>query len=338
MALASATCDRALSPGGAPDWVHLFPDGRMTGRDGREFDLDDPAALVLAFQASGVDLPVDYEHQNDNPDARLKGPVPAAGWIKELRADDTGLWGRVEWTATARELIGNREYRYLSPSFLYYIKTGAIAKLKGAGLVHNPNLHLAALARQDTAMPPDPMTNPKPAPSSAVPSLPGLLHLLGLAPDAAPVAVLRAVLDLITGGAAGAEAAAVMAELAPSRVPDPARFVPVETVQAMLAERNLTLATMSEARATEKVGDAVRRGYLSPAMKPWAMALCRNDEASFDAFVQTSIPPFAHLLKPPADHMRAPPDFEHRPVIGSDAAEAICAQLGLPPGSLRERG
>jgi len=46
--------------------------------------------------------------------------------------------------------------------------------------------------------------------------------------------------------------------------------VPVETVRAMLSERNLTLATMSEARAADKVSDAMQRGYLSPAMKPWA--------------------------------------------------------------------
>jgi phage I-like protein len=61
-------------------------------------------------------------------------------------------WGRAEWTATAREMIANREYRYLSPSFLFHAATGAIVRLKGAGLVHNPNLHLAALASQDTEM------------------------------------------------------------------------------------------------------------------------------------------------------------------------------------------
>ena len=62
--LALATCDRALAPDGtAPGWVHLFPEGRMTGRDRRVFDLADPAALVLAFEAGGIDLPIDHEHQ-----------------------------------------------------------------------------------------------------------------------------------------------------------------------------------------------------------------------------------------------------------------------------------
>lgn len=42
--------------------------------------------------------------------------------------------------------------------------------------------------------------------------------------------------------------------------PDPAKFVPVATVQALLAERNRTLATASEERAGQKVGDAMRNG------------------------------------------------------------------------------
>ena len=134
--LLTATCDRPLPPDGdAPEWVHLLPAGRtVAGRDGRAWELGDPAGVVLAFQAAGVDLPVDYEHQNDKPEAKLSGPVPAAGWIKDLKAEPSGIWGRVEWTATARELIRNREYRYLSPSFLFHPKTQAIMKLKGAGL------------------------------------------------------------------------------------------------------------------------------------------------------------------------------------------------------------
>ncbi len=32
----------------------------MTGRDGREFDLVDPAPIVLAFQSRGIDLPINW--------------------------------------------------------------------------------------------------------------------------------------------------------------------------------------------------------------------------------------------------------------------------------------
>lgn len=118
----------------------------MTGRDGREWVLDDPAAVVEAFARNGADLPVDCEHQSDSQPETRSGPVPAAGWIKELKADAAGLWGRVEWTAQARELIAGKAYRHLSPSVFDDQAGKAVIRLKGAGLVHKPNLHIKALA------------------------------------------------------------------------------------------------------------------------------------------------------------------------------------------------
>ncbi|TNJ43026.1 phage protease [Phaeobacter sp. B1627] len=71
---ASATCELSCK---APDWVHLFPPGHMAGWDGRRFALSDPQSVRLAFHQSGVDLPIDYEHQNDRkPDGHVS-PVPA---------------------------------------------------------------------------------------------------------------------------------------------------------------------------------------------------------------------------------------------------------------------
>jgi phage I-like protein len=99
--------DLALTAeGGAPEWVHLFRVGKMKGRDGREFELADAPALVLTFQSQAVDLPVDFEHQNDRPEAKLNGPVPAAGWIKELkvraRTNVTGAFGAA-WPGRRRQ-------------------------------------------------------------------------------------------------------------------------------------------------------------------------------------------------------------------------------------------
>jgi phage I-like protein len=317
--LALATCDVALPPGKAPDWVHLLPgDGTVTGRDGRSWQPVDPSRLVLAFQSGGIDLPVDYEHQNDNPDAKARGPIPAAGWIKELRADDTGVWGRVEWTATAAEMIARKEYRYISPSFLYHPETRQIAQLKGAGLVHTPNLYLTALASQDPAMIPD-KTAPKPGAGETLDSAnfaAMIAELLGWPPDTPPQELLAKLKEKI-----GAS-------------PDPAKFVPVATVQAMLTERNLSLATASEERANQKVSEALRLGHISPALKDWATALCRSDEASFDRFVANSVPQFGHLFTP--SHAAGEPPRSHHHKASSDLANAICSQLGLKPGSLSD--
>lgn len=320
--LALATCDRAFAPdGGAPAWVHLFPEGQMTGRDGRVFDLVDPASLVLAFQSGGIDLPIDYEHQNDVPEAKLHGPVPAAGWIKELKADAGGLWGRVEWTATAAEMIGRKEYRFLSPSFLYHPKTRQIVKLKGAGLVHNPNLHLTALASQDATMQPQITPDAKAAPDPA-PLLQSLISLMGLAPDASDEAVIAALVAMLKGGAKPTD-----------RKPDPKEYMPVAAVQAMMRERSAERVQFAEGRAQEKVNAAFRQGYITPAMRPWALDLCRSDETAFDTFCTASGPVFAYLTKPSGMEGRPPPS---KPAHESDTAAAICAQLGLHPDALKD--
>jgi phage I-like protein len=80
-ALDLATCEAALPPGDAPEWVHLLPPkGRIIARDGRQFVLQDPSALVADFNARGLDLAIDFEHQSEIEAAKQSGPVPAAGW------------------------------------------------------------------------------------------------------------------------------------------------------------------------------------------------------------------------------------------------------------------
>ena len=317
--LVLATCDRAWGPSSvAPEWVHLLPDGKMTGRDGRSFELADAMGLVLAFQSSGIDLPIDYEHQNDKPEARLSGPVPAAGWIKELKADETGLWGRVEWTATAREMISRKEYRYLSPSFLFHPKTRQIVRLKGAGLVHNPNLHLTALASQETDMPPEtanPKTPAKPDPSFADFAA-QLAKLLGLPADAEPQELIAKLAARLT------------------TEPDPAKYMPVTAVQEMLSVRRAENAEVVEGRAREKVRAAVNSGYITRGMQDWALALCRSDEASFDQFLTGVGPVFTHFGQPSPVSGSAPDRFSRAAQSETETEAAICAQLGLKPGTL----
>lgn len=131
----------------AGQWVQLLPAGRFQGRDGRSFVLDNPQA-VLAETAKRGDLPIDYEHQMDDPAARpATSEVRAAGWIKQLEACDDGIWGLVEWTEKARNMIEAREYRYLSP-VLHHYPDGRVVRVIGAGLVHRPNLVLKALSSE----------------------------------------------------------------------------------------------------------------------------------------------------------------------------------------------
>lgn len=108
-----ATFDRNLPQPAAgqsvPEWVHLLPLGDVVARDGRRFVVDNPSAVVEAFVANQGDLPIDYEHQSEFNKESRTGPVPAAGWITDMRHDRTGMWGKVKWTSKAFAMIADKE-------------------------------------------------------------------------------------------------------------------------------------------------------------------------------------------------------------------------------------
>ena len=216
-------------------------------------------------------------------------------------------------------MIGRKEYRYLSPSFLFHPKTRQILRLKGAGLVHNPNLHLTALASQETDMPPEPAPPQKPAPDLSFAEFGAeLAKLLGLPAGASPKELIAKLADRLTK----------------EREPDPAKYMPVAAVQEMLSVRRAENAEVTEGRAQEKVRAAVNAGYITRGMQDWALALCRSDEASFDDFLSGVGPVFAHFGKPAPVSGPAPDRFSRTAQSESETEAAICAQLGLKPGQL----
>lgn len=65
-----------------------------------------------------TELPVDFDHLSMDP--RKPGDGIAAGWMKQLELRDGGdtLYAEVEWTPTAAKQIAEKEYRFVSPSFV----------------------------------------------------------------------------------------------------------------------------------------------------------------------------------------------------------------------------
>jgi phage I-like protein len=314
--LSEALCDRPLADGTAPERVHLFPAGRIEGRDGRVFHLAGPAAPVAEVARQAVDLPMDVDHAAEDPAAARAGPVPAAGRIRELKADESGLRGRVAWTEAARRMIAAKEYRTLSPSFRFDKASRAVVRLKGAGLVHHPNLHLHALAAEAPPMDDDPDTGPDTGPD--------------IGPDA-----FRARLARMLDQPEDAEPDELLAALAaaPNRPPDPRRTVPVAAVQSAPAERSRADAALSLARAEDRVETALRRGRITPAMRGRALDLARADAESFDRVCAGTVPAFAPLSDPARP---AGPPARPRAGQGRTAA-AVCRQPGLPPDALNGR-
>ena len=78
----------------------------------------------------------------------------------------------------------------------------------------------------------------------------------------------------------------------------------------------------------------MRRGYITPGLKIWATALCRDDPASLDDVMARAAPVCAHLSR--ALVPRTFPDPVGTRGSTAPKAQAVCAQLGLPPGTLQD--
>ncbi|THD81538.1 hypothetical protein E7811_16670 [Aliigemmobacter aestuarii] len=118
------------------------------------------------------------------------------------------------------------------------------------------------------------------------------------------------------------------------REPDPAKFMPVEAVQALLSERAEMTARMSQMDAEDRVDEAMREGFISPAMRPRAVALCRRDKAAFDGFLAAAPPTFKHLHRMTKEPIRKGVLRINGEIAGT-VDDEIAARLGIDPAAMR---
>jgi phage I-like protein len=126
-------------PGQVPDWVHLVPSGLFGGVDGRGPWIVKNAATVIAASMKDGKLVLDENHSTDL--AAPEGlPSPARGWIVELQQRADGIWGRVEWNDSGKQLVIDGAYRGISPVFTRDEKTGEVNQLLRVALTNTPNI------------------------------------------------------------------------------------------------------------------------------------------------------------------------------------------------------
>ena len=300
-------------------WVHLLPFGRVRGRDGRRFQLAASKArsVIAATMRQNADrLVIDYEHQTDLAASNGRA-APAAGWMVALEARSDGVWGLVEWTARAKAMIAQREYRYLSPTFLHR-SDGEITRIERAALTNDPNLILTALASRGRSTKGKPMDAAEGSTTNeAVP--PEIVRMLGLETDATLDTVMETIATLL--------------EARNDAVPDPARYVPVEQIRELIAQ-NAREPHMPDERSEEVVSAAIASGRLPPALKVWGLAPCRSQPSKFVEYVDTA-PNVWRGLTTPLDRQFADDRLAHhrRGSQGEDA-DAVALQLGLNPSDL----
>lgn len=286
-------------------WIQLLPSGEFRGRDGRgPWVIHNNEAVIASSLAYAGErpIPVDYDHQIDK--AAINGqPAPAAGWIKQLQSRSDGIWGLVEWTEKASAHLASKEYRYLSPVFGYVPKSGEVLRILRAGLTNAPALELTALATTQGA---DMQTED---------SLAELRGLLGLADDADITGIVQAVRDLMTAAC--------------NTKPDPAKFVPIETLQEVLATARVAQRQSDEASVVFAVDQAIDQGHILPIHRDFSLELCRSDMSKFEQFTASLSPFLAPLRRTQTSTL--PPGFHGVGKAGpslDESAQAVCKALG----------
>ena len=133
-----AAIGMATATAGPPQWLHLLPAGEVRTLDGRgPYSITDANAVIAASMAGGK-LVLDENHATDL--AAPQGlPAPALGWIVQLHNRADGIWGRVDWTESAKRAELWRSYRGVSPAIVHR-KDGAITSIARASLPNLPNL------------------------------------------------------------------------------------------------------------------------------------------------------------------------------------------------------
>ena len=120
------------------EWIQLTPAGEFSSCDGRGPFVADQEAIFKA--AKGRKLPVDINHAIDIKGAKGE-PSPAVGWIEELQARDTGIWGRVNWTDTGKDILKRKEYGAISPVLITTKdKPSIVVEIARASLCNDPGL------------------------------------------------------------------------------------------------------------------------------------------------------------------------------------------------------
>lgn len=331
-----AACTFEVQPGGRE--IQLTPAGLFRARDGRPHDVPAwridaaiAARLIARVAARANPLVIDYEHQTLAAEQNGQ-PAPAAGWFKRLEwREGQGLFAvDVEWTEKAAQMIAAKEYRFISPVLSYDKRTGEVLDLHMAALTNYPAVDgmadLAARAAARFDLTPHHTTE-----ETSTVDREQLIALLGLATDATDeqiqqaLTALKAKADQV--GALQGEVAALKAQ-----TPDPAKFVPVETVQAIQTELAALKSQITTKEIDDLVAAALADGRLLPAMENWARELGKKDVAALKSYIDAAQPIAA--LKCTQTGGKAPQGGQAGEL--DEAALEVCKQMGVDPAEYKK--
>lgn len=294
----------------------VFPEGETRSGDGSGrptecaawlLDASNGYPLANLLNARPTDMVIDYEHQTLHKETNGQ-PAPAAGWLAAGEfeyVDGVGLCNRnPSWTTKATQAIAGREYRYKSP-VIAYDTDGNVTNVMNVAITNQPALltldELTALSAKLLVNQNQQSTNSK-QDNSMKPLLAYVIASLGLAAtttEDAAVAALTAQVDDFKTKAGDAKVeidadkplAALSSVFAITAEPDPAKYVPVETMTQTVAALNAQITTL-QGNQVDPTADlltaALSDGRLLPAQAKWAKSYAKSDPAGFKSYLDNA--------------------------------------------------
>lgn len=253
--------------GSAPVTAHLLPVGPFRATDGRPYDCEAwqldasiAASVILRLRDRANDTLIDYEHQSLRTEWNGQ-PVIAAGWFHDMEwREGKGLYAvGVDWTATAKQRIADKEYRYISAVFLYLATTGEVLDVISVALTNTPAVDglddlsddgLATLTKRFSLPDLTPETTDMPTPQEELAAL-RVTH----ANTETALAALAAERDTLKS-----QVAALTTE----------RDTATAELAALNKQLNDAKAAAEAQQKTDLITAALTDGRLAPALKPWA--------------------------------------------------------------------
>ncbi|QUM72190.1 phage protease [Sphingopyxis granuli] len=293
-----------------PAVIQLFKMGAHPSRNGKPaiVRVDDLAHAQRIASATAAyhrtnEMVIDYDHQSVfGAKNGVGGKAPASGWSPNVFATEDGVFAKVDWTAAGAAAIVAKEYRYISPVFAHD-KAGRPIFVVNATLTNTPSLDLDAVATAFASLDAEAAALAFASAQSGEDSvnLTSIAKALGLGEDATEEEVLRAIANLsgaatmtaiatALGAAEGddlvAAATALKEKADNAGNPDPAKFVPVETVAALQTSVQSLTGTVNQLQGDQrkaKIDQAQADGRLVPALVAYASSIA--DDAKLDEFL-----------------------------------------------------
>lgn len=229
--------------------------GKWKGHHAGPFEISqtDLEQMIENFKNSGLSIPIDYEHESlENKKA------PAIGWVDELYIKNNALFALPKWNDEARELIKNKQYKYISPVFMF----NSVDRVSGKGI----GTTLQSIALTNT---------------------PFLTELGEISCKENQFNKGDKMSQNAKVANSDGQTNELQEKLAELEVQNAELVKENEELKTKVAELEAKISELEGENAEELVENSIKQGLVANSQKPWALNYAKSNRAGFKEYLNT---------------------------------------------------